>query len=111
MSTSSQCKTIVITGCSSGFGRLTALYLAKLEWQVFATVRKEVDQASLIESATALGCEGHLSSLICDITQSEQVIALGEIVAAKKPRLDALLQNGWTGLCAPTGVLFFDVFS
>ena len=108
MSTSSQCKTIVITGCSSGFGRLTALYLAKLGWQVFATVRNEVDQASLIESATTLGCEEHLSSLICDITQSEQVIALGQIVAARTPRLDALLNNAGTVYAAPLELIALD---
>ncbi len=41
-------KTIVITGCSSGFGRVTALELARRGWCVFATVRKEVDKESTI---------------------------------------------------------------
>jgi NAD(P)-dependent dehydrogenase (short-subunit alcohol dehydrogenase family) len=108
MSPSSQWKTIVITGCSSGFGRLTALYLAKLGWQVFATVRKEVDQASLIESAAALGCEKHLSSLICDITQPEQVIALGQLVAAKTSQLNALLNNAGTAFAAPLELISLD---
>jgi NAD(P)-dependent dehydrogenase (short-subunit alcohol dehydrogenase family) len=38
-------KTAVITGCSSGFGRCTALELAKHGWLVFATVRKDDDRA------------------------------------------------------------------
>ncbi len=41
-------KTIVITGCSSGFGRLTALQLARQGWHVFGTVRKDDDKEPLL---------------------------------------------------------------
>src|SRR5690242_7608086 len=43
-----QPKTMVIAGCSSGLGRVTALRMAKRGWHVFATFRKEADRASLI---------------------------------------------------------------
>ena len=47
-------RTIVITGCSSGLGRATALHLARRGWLVFATVRREADAASLSVEAMSL---------------------------------------------------------
>lgn len=38
---------VLITGCSSGIGRATALYLARRGYTVFATVRKEADAEHL----------------------------------------------------------------
>jgi NAD(P)-dependent dehydrogenase (short-subunit alcohol dehydrogenase family) len=38
---------VLITGCSSGIGRATALYLAKNGFTVFASVRKEADSEDL----------------------------------------------------------------
>jgi len=108
MSSSSQRKAIVITGCSSGFGRVTALHMAKLGWHVFATVRKEADQERLIAEAASYGCAEHLTPVICDITVSEQVAALAQTVGASVPsasRLDALLNNAGTGYGAPMELL------
>jgi len=36
-------KTILITGCSSGFGKITAEYLQSKGYKVIATTRKELD--------------------------------------------------------------------
>ena len=108
MSTSPQNGTIVITGCSSGFGRITALHLANLGWHVFATVRKEADQASLLSEATTRGCRDKLTALLCDITRAEQVAALGQAVSTVTPRLDALLNNAGTGYAAPLELLPLD---
>ena len=111
MSLSSQRKAMVITGCSSGFGRVTALHMAKLGWHVFATVRKEADQASLVAEAATRGCKDHLTPLICDITISEQVGTLVQTVGASVPsasRLDALLNNAGTGYGAPMELLTLD---
>src|SRR5579884_3944722 len=69
-------KAVVITGCSSGFGRATALELAKLNWHVFATVRKTSDQEELLAEARTLGCENNIIPLLCDITSTEQVESL-----------------------------------
>ena len=59
-------KTVVITGCSTGLGRAAALRLAGRGWQVFATVRKEADQASLAGgmSSTAYACQGQTVALL-----------------------------------------------
>jgi NAD(P)-dependent dehydrogenase (short-subunit alcohol dehydrogenase family) len=101
-------KTIVITGCSSGFGRVTALHLAKHGWQVFATVRREEDQAGLLAEAKAAGCDEYLLPLICDITSAEQVAALGQTVSTAAPRLGALLNNAGTAVAGPMELLALD---
>jgi NAD(P)-dependent dehydrogenase (short-subunit alcohol dehydrogenase family) len=111
MSLSSQRKAMVITGCSSGFGRVTALHMAQRGWQVFATVRKEADQESLLAEAATLGCKEQLTPLICEITVSEQVAALAQTVGASVPstsRLDALLNNAGTTYAAPMELLPLD---
>ena len=38
---------LVVTGASSGIGRATALRARRLEWEVFASVRKEPDSIEL----------------------------------------------------------------
>mgnify|MGYP001164787299 CR=1 FL=1 len=101
-------RAIVITGCSSGFGRVTALHLARHGWFVFATVRKEEDQSDLLSEAARLGCKEQLAVILCDITQPEQVAALSEIVAAETTRLDALLNNAGTAYAAPLELLALD---
>src|SRR5947209_12161026 len=105
MSIASQQKTIVITGCSSGFGRVTALHMAKLGWQVFATVRKEADQESLLSEAVTLRCKEQLTPLICDITSAEDVAALARTVGTLTSRVDALLNNAGTTYAAPMELL------
>jgi len=97
-------KTIVITGCSSGFGRLTALHLARQGWHVFATVRKESDSDELI-SAIEDSHKEHLTPVVCDITNPEQVAALAQTVAASTLQLDALLNNAGTAFAAPLELL------
>ncbi len=109
-------KSIVITGCSSGFGRCTALELARHGWQVFATVRKEEDRVGLLQEAEELHCRDNLTPLLCDITHIDQVHELrrsveeslrAELAAEPRasettvPRLDALLNNAGTAYGAP----------
>lgn len=101
-------KVIVITGCSSGFGRVTALHLAQQGWSVFATVRKEADQASLLAEATNRSCAASLTPVLCDITNPEQVAALEQTVAEATPRLDALLNNAGTAFPAPLELIALD---
>ena len=108
MSVSSPQKTIVITGCSSGFGRVTALCLAQHGWYVFATVRKEADATRLLSEAAGLGCKDQLMTVICDITSPEDVAALSQIVGETSPRLDALLNNAGTAYAAPLELLALD---
>ncbi|GHO88968.1 SDR family oxidoreductase [Dictyobacter formicarum] len=110
-------QTILITGCSSGFGRCTALDLARRGWHVFATVRKEADSASLLEEAEQQRCRNNITPFLCDITQREQVEKLRddikEILQAEQqsasrgetPRLDALLNNAGTAYGGPIEIM------
>ena len=45
-SQSTQAKSVLVTGCSSGIGRAAALRLARSGFTVFATVRREADGSS-----------------------------------------------------------------
>ncbi|MBV9616383.1 MAG: SDR family NAD(P)-dependent oxidoreductase [Ktedonobacteraceae bacterium] len=110
-------KTIVITGCSSGFGRITSLTLAKQNWLVFATVRQDADREQLLSAARELSCENNLRVLLCDITNAEQVTAMArqveellsvENAEAATPHssgLNALLNNAGTAFGGPIELL------
>lgn len=99
---------ILITGCSSGFGRVTALALAQSGWRVFATVRKQSDRESLMAEAKQHNACSSLMPIICDITQQEQVTALAQQIATTVPRLDALLNNAGTAFASPIELLQLD---
>ncbi|GAC1468700.1 MAG: SDR family oxidoreductase [Ktedonobacteraceae bacterium] len=89
-------KTIVVTGCSSGFGRTTALELAGRGWLVFATVRKEADRESLLAEAALRHCQENLRPLLCDITHDDEVTALAR-------QVEDLLRSRATTLPGDTG--------
>ncbi|HCI83009.1 MAG TPA: hypothetical protein DHW02_25340 [Ktedonobacter sp.] len=101
-------QTILITGCSSGFGRVTALMLAQQGWRVFATVRKESDRESLLAEANTYQCQDALMVFICDITQQEQVTDLTRQIAQSTSQLNALLNNAGTTYAAPLELLSLD---
>ena len=90
-------KTIVITGCSTGFGRATALLLVRHGWRVFATVRKDVDAESLARAAASPS----LHTCVCDITRPADVAGLRAAVEAHTDRLEALVNNAGTGYPGP----------
>ncbi len=96
-------KTVVITGCSSGFGRATALRLAQRGWRTLAVVRKAGDAESL--RAEAAQKQVTLEPLVYTITDDAQVAELGRAVAALTPRLDALLNNAGTAYPGPLELL------
>ena len=105
MSFSSQPKTILITGCSTGFGRVTALHFAKLGWRVFATVRKEADRESLLREKKEQGETGELVVPMCDVANEAQVAGLGRAVAGATATLDALVNNAGTAFASPLELL------
>jgi len=100
---------IAITGCSSGFGRATALHMLRQGWQVVATVRREADAASLRTEAGATATR--LTVVQCDITRADDVATLAATVktaaeAGNVPHgLDALVNNAGTAFPAPVELL------
>ncbi len=82
-------KTILITGCSSGFGLATARHFLERDWQVIATMRTPRDD--LLPAAP------HLRVLRLDVTDPAGIAAT---VAAAGP-VDVLVNNAGFGAPAP----------
>jgi len=79
-------KTILITGCSSGFGLETARYFMNRDWKVIATMRQP--QEALLPQSKCLRV------VPLDVTDPESI---REVVEAAGP-LDALVNNAGVGL-------------
>ncbi|RZJ32510.1 MAG: SDR family NAD(P)-dependent oxidoreductase [Brevundimonas sp.] len=78
-------QTVLITGCSTGFGRETALEFLDKGWTVVATMRDP--------TASTLPAAGHLQVLPLDVTDPDSVAAA---VAAAGP-VDVLVNNAGIG--------------
>lgn len=95
-------KSILITGCSSGFGRLGAEHYARLGAKVFATMRNlprpEADELRDLAISDGLDIE----VIEIDVLSDEQVaagVALAETLA--DGHLDILINNAGIGITGP----------
>ncbi len=79
-------KTVLITGCSSGFGLKTARYFLDRNWNVVASMRTPRDDV--------LPRSGHLRVLALDVTDPESVL---HAVDAAGP-IDVLVNNAGIGV-------------
>jgi NAD(P)-dependent dehydrogenase (short-subunit alcohol dehydrogenase family) len=79
-------KTVLITGCSSGFGLETARYFLERDWKVIATMRTP--------RADVLPRSEHLRVLALDVTDPESI---RQVVDAAGP-IDVLVNNAGIGL-------------
>jgi NAD(P)-dependent dehydrogenase (short-subunit alcohol dehydrogenase family) len=86
-------RSVLITGCSTGIGRATALRLSRQGWKVFAAVRKEEDAEALQAEAT-----GQLITLILDVADQ------ASIDAAAKHLGEELGDTGLAGLVNNAGI-------
>jgi NAD(P)-dependent dehydrogenase (short-subunit alcohol dehydrogenase family) len=84
----SKSKVVVITGVSSGIGRVTALLFAKQGFQVFGTVR-DVERALLLPGVELIAM---------DIRQDHSVQLGIQSVIDKAGRIDVLVNNAGTTL-------------
>lgn len=82
-------KTIMITGCSSGFGLETARYFLNKGWSVIATMRTPDE--------TLLPASEHLRVLPLDISDPHSIAAAVEASG----RIDALVNNAGIGWLSP----------
>jgi NAD(P)-dependent dehydrogenase (short-subunit alcohol dehydrogenase family) len=107
---------VLITGCSSGIGRATAIHLARRGFTVFATVRKQADAESLRGLNEASGTTPTLIP-ICplDLTRLEQIPDMMETVTKELERrgkegLYALINSAGGGSVAPIELMDLDGF-
>eukprot|EP01036_Dinobryon_divergens_P013715 gene13715-18505_t len=78
-------KSVLITGCSSGYGLQTALHFHNMGWNVFATMR--TPRAGILPESNRM----HIIAL--DVTRPESVAAA---VKAAGP-IDVLVNNAGIG--------------
>jgi NAD(P)-dependent dehydrogenase (short-subunit alcohol dehydrogenase family) len=97
-------KVVVITGASSGFGRLSAELLARRGYRVFATMRERAGRnagAARTLEAIALAESLALEVAEMDVSRDESVEACVLDVVARAGRVDVLVNNagfGYAGL-------------
>jgi len=93
---SAQKQVVVITGSSSGFGRLFAEAFARNGYSVFATMRGVSDKnAKAAENLRALAAQNSLDIEVeeMDVTSDESVNKCVASVVSKAGRLDVLINN------------------
>jgi len=79
----------LVTGCSSGIGRATALRLLDAGYQVWATARRE----ETLHALAAAGC--HIAALdVCDESSMQRVV---EAITARHGRVGTLVNNAGYG--------------
>jgi NAD(P)-dependent dehydrogenase (short-subunit alcohol dehydrogenase family) len=108
-------RAVVITGCSSGIGRATALHLASGGYTVFATVRRDEDAASLREAAGAPAPGEELRSNlipVCplDLTHAEEIAVAVKVIERELEKRDfiglyAVINNAGGGGIAPVELI------
>lgn len=86
----------LITGCSSGFGLLTALELARRGDTVFATMRNLAKSANLERQAEKEDLQIHLVQL--DVTDDASVRSAVARVLADAGRIDVAINNAGIGI-------------
>lgn len=102
-------KSILVTGSSSGFGRLGVEYYARQGAKVFATMRNvprtEADELRDLASADTLD----ISVIEIDVTSDAQVDAgVAEALAANDGKLDVLINNAGISVGGPIEVQDMD---
>jgi NAD(P)-dependent dehydrogenase (short-subunit alcohol dehydrogenase family) len=86
---------VLITGCSTGIGRATALHLDQLGFRVFASVRSDEDMAALCAESSE-----RLTPILMDVTNPESICRAE--VAIRRSVGDA----GLSGLVNNAGMAF-----
>ncbi len=89
-------RTVLVTGCSSGIGRATALLLAEQGFQVWAGVRRQ----DSCEELAGLNVAG-LTPVLLDVTQDADACRVRQLIEQRSPAgLFALVNNAGVGLPA-----------
>ncbi|MBF0485162.1 MAG: SDR family oxidoreductase [Candidatus Omnitrophica bacterium] len=91
-------KTILITGCSSGFGMLTAARLAAKGHQVYATMRDVSKSKPLLTEVKKRGGDNNLKIIPLDVTKPETILAAVQHISAQEKKIDVLINNAGFGI-------------
>ncbi|KAB1192227.1 SDR family NAD(P)-dependent oxidoreductase [Haloferax sp. MBLA0076] len=86
-------KTVLITGCSSGIGRATALDFLDEEWEVYATARNPADIQTLGDRGA------NIATL--DVTDQSDVDRVVDRILDEQGRIDCLVNNAGYGQMGP----------
>jgi NAD(P)-dependent dehydrogenase (short-subunit alcohol dehydrogenase family) len=83
----------VVTGATSGIGRVTALGLARLGATVVACGRDEARTRATVEALRRESGNPAVEYALADLTDQAQVRAMAAEIAGRHPRLDVLINN------------------
>jgi NAD(P)-dependent dehydrogenase (short-subunit alcohol dehydrogenase family) len=86
-------KVAVITGCSSGFGLLTAVELARRGWLVAATMRDVAKRGRLDEAAAHAAVTARIAVHPLDVANIPAVPEAVSAILRQHGRIDALINN------------------
>ena len=91
-------KTVLITGCSSGFGRLLVPEFLRAGWRVIATMRHLEERGEGFREERAAHGD-RLSLVALDVTSAGDRAAAGDLIERRfDGRLDCLVNNAGYGL-------------
>jgi NAD(P)-dependent dehydrogenase (short-subunit alcohol dehydrogenase family) len=83
-------KVVLITGASSGMGKLTALYLAENGYQVYAGTREQNPKSN----------EPNITHIYIDVTKTDSIKSAVNTIIQKEGKIDVLVNNAGYGLLA-----------
>lgn len=87
-------KVIIITGASSGFGKLTAKRAAEMGGKIVLAARSEKKLKETVAEIKAAG--GEASYIVTDVAKKDDVFAMAKFAVDTYGRIDVLVNNAGT---------------
>ena len=87
-------KVIIITGASSGFGKLTAKRAAEMGGKIVLAARREEKLKETVAEIKAAG--GEASYIVTDVAKKDDVFAMAKFAVDTYGRIDVLVNNAGT---------------
>lgn len=87
-------KVIIITGASSGFGKLTAKRAAEMGGKIVLAARSEEKLKEAVAEIKAAG--GEASYIVTDVAKKDDVFAMAKFAVDTYGRIDVLVNNAGT---------------
>lgn len=85
--------TAVVTGATSGLGRITALELARRGYRLGVVARSEARAAALLPDLKEVAGDAQVDVFLADLALMAQARRVGREITAKLGRLDVLVNN------------------